>query len=121
MKQAAAKIIRREQGTELVVATIESLQKTESALERARGLLAREQLASNCGLWISPCNSVHSFFMGYAIDLAYLDKDDCICRLVNHLKPWRGSICFSARSVVELAAGEASRLGLSVGDKIQWQ
>ncbi len=121
MKQAAAKVIRREQGTERVVATIESLQKTESALERARGLLARAPLTSRSGLWIVPCNSVHSFFMAYAIDLAYLDENDCICRLVNNLKPWRGSVCFSARSVVELAAGEASRLGLSVGDKIQWQ
>lgn len=91
------------------------LLKTTTALERMRGLLGRSELKSNEGLWLDRCASVHTFFMKYALDLVYLDKQGKIVKLVENLPPYRCSGCYKATSVVELLAGEISRLKLAKG------
>ncbi len=58
------------------------------------------------GLWIEPCNSIHMFFMKFAIDVLFLDSGGRVKRVLLALKPWRVSpIVFGARTVVELPAG----------------
>ena len=93
---------------------------TETAAERMRGLLGSGSLPQGEGLWIAPCNSVHCWFMRYAIDVIYLDKRGHVIKCVGGLKPWRVSACLRATSVIELAAGEVSRLGLKVADEVRW-
>src|ERR1039458_8206457 len=44
-----------------------------SALRRT-GLLKHDHLDPGTGLWIVPCESVHTFFMKFAIDLVYVDR-----------------------------------------------
>src|SRR5580658_6350501 len=41
---------------------------------RMKGLLGRDGLAPGEGLWIKPCEAVHTFGMRFAIDLVYLDR-----------------------------------------------
>jgi len=93
---------------------------TQTTAERMRGLLGSKPLLEGQALWITPCNSVHCWFMSYAIDVVYLCRQGRIIKCVECLKPWRISGCFSAASVVELAAGEVVRLGLQVGDEVRW-
>jgi len=53
--------------------------------------------------------------MRYAVDVLHLDREGRILA-VETLKPWRVSRYVStAHSVLELASGEASRLGLAEG------
>lgn len=86
---------------------------------RLRGLLGRSDLPPGEGVWIRPTNSIHMFFMRFALDAVFLDGDDGILKIVPGLKPWRMASCRRARSVLEIAEGEAERRGLRVGDRIQ--
>lgn len=90
----------------------------DSLPSRLKGLLGRAGLNPAEGIWISPCNSVHCFFMRFAIDVLYLDGNERIIAIRPNLAPWRMSLCWKAKSVIELAAGECQRLRISPGDQI---
>ncbi len=103
----------------LEVASIERVSQTQTTLERTKGLLGRT-LTSGEALWITPCNSVHSFGMSYPIDLVYLDKALRVRKLVIGLSPFRASFCLSARSTLELMAGQVAQMRLHKGMKMEW-
>ena len=88
---------------------------------RAIGLLATAQLEDPCGLWISPCNSVHTLGMRYPIDVVFMDADGTVRKVVPMLRPWRAAACRGARHVLELRAGLAARLGIAPSDVLQLQ
>ena len=88
----------------------------DSGAKRRTGLLKHERLAPGEGLWIVPCEAVHTFFMKFPIDLVYLDKQRRV-RKVRHAVPaWRMSGCLAAHSVLELPAGTVAESGTAVGD-----
>jgi uncharacterized membrane protein (UPF0127 family) len=82
-----------------------SLERAGTSAKRNKGLLGRESLLPGQGLWIVPCEAVHTFWMRFSIDLIYLDRKMRIKKLVSEVPPWRMSACLSAHSVVELPAG----------------
>ena len=87
---------------------------------RLRGLMFRKKLEAGRGLLLAPCDGVHMFFMRFAIDVVYLDKNFYIKKIVRSLPPWLGvSFCFGAWAALELPAGEAEHLKLEVGQKFQ--
>lgn len=95
--------------------------QTQSIKERLGGLLVLAPLKVNQALWITPCNSVHTFGMKYALDLVYIDKHNQVRGLVNSLKPWRMSFCLHAKAVMELTAGSLQFLDIQRGDSCKWQ
>ena len=90
----------------------------DTSSKRRVGLLKHERLGSGTGLWIVPCESVHTFFMKFPIDLVYLDKRRKVRKVRNAVPPWRLSACFSAHSVLELPAGTAAETKTQVGDEL---
>jgi len=94
------------------------VQVTENFKERNRGLLALNVLEQGEGLLITPCRSVHTFGMGYALDLVYLNKSLEIVKIIKNILPNRMSIACFAHSTLELKSGEAQRLGLKLGMKL---
>ena len=83
---------------------------------RFLGLMGRKHLPLGTGLLLAPCSSIHMMFMRFPIDAVYLDRDWRIQKVVKNLPPWRGiSFCPKAWGCLELAAGEAGRLGLAPG------
>jgi hypothetical protein len=64
--------------------------------------------------------SIHTAFMLFPIDVAFVDSDQVVLKVVQNLRPFRASVCRGARDVVELAAGEAERRGLKPGDRLTW-
>lgn len=65
-----------------------------------------------------PCESVHTFFMKFPIDLVYLDRSRKV-RKVRHAVPaWRLSACFTAHSVLEFPAGTVQASGTEPGDQL---
>ena len=92
--------------------------KATNFLSRARGLIGRPNLIKNQALWIAPCNSVHTCFMGGPIDVVFIGADEVIVRVDHRLKPWRFAVAMGGHSVLELAAGEARALGLHVGCRL---
>lgn len=97
-----------------------SLQRTDTYWERMRGLLGRSAPDKGTGLLISPCGSVHTFGMRYAIDVLYLDQAWRVIKLRSGLRPSRIDFARGARHVVELAAGEAKRLDLNRLTRVTW-
>jgi uncharacterized protein len=73
---------------------------------RSRGLLGRDAMDPDEGMWIVPCPMIHTFFMRFPIDVLFLDKQLKVVRVIENIKPWRLSPwVFSAHSVLELAGG----------------
>jgi len=63
---------------------------------------------------------MHMFFMRFAIDIVFLDRDDRVVHVSRELKPWRlSAIVFAARQALELAPGAATRSYTAVGDSIR--
>lgn len=97
------------------------LERVETAItvwERFRGLMLRHPLPEGQGLLITDCNSVHTCFMRFPIDLIYISGDNCVLKLVPAVKPWRVSACRGARAVLEAPAGSAEQAGLKTGDTL---
>ena len=87
---------------------------------RARGLLGRTGLALGEALWLAPCRSIHTVGMQFAIDVVFLDRASCVVRVVADLVPYRltwGG--WRAHGALEFAAGQAARLGLTAGQRLQ--
>jgi uncharacterized protein len=85
---------------------------------RMRGLLGRRELPAGQGLLLTPAPSIHTAFMRFAIDVLFLDADLRVLRIVERLAPWHAAFKRRARSVLELPAGEAARVGVRVGDRL---
>jgi uncharacterized protein len=96
-----------------------SIDIADTSGKRRTGLLKHSGLAPGEGLWIVPCESVHTFFMKFPIDLVYLDKKHTVRKVRHAVKPWRMSACFSAYSIVELPSGAARESGTTAGDQLQ--
>lgn len=94
--------------------------KTETAWDRARGLLARPPLEWGQALWIEPCNNVHTMGMTYALDLAFLDAHGIIKKMVRDVKPLRMAAARGAKVTLEMRSGQLDRLALKLGDAVVW-
>ena len=106
--------LRRENGS----IVCERCLLAESALTRTRGLLGRRDLPPGEGILLKPASSVHMAFMRFAIDAVFLDRDLRVVKISSDLKPWRMAGARGSKSVLEIAAGEAARRGLTVGDRL---
>ena len=87
---------------------------------RRKGLLKHESLPKGEGLWIAPCEAVHTFWMKFAIDLVYLSKKKQVLKVRHAVPPWRISGCLRAHSVLELPAGMAAETETQPGDQIEF-
>ena len=99
-----------------VIAT--NLEVANTGAKRNKGLLGRRGLGDGGGLWIVPCESVHTFFMKFAIDLVYLDRKHRVRKVRSNVAPWRISVCLSAHSILELPAGTIRRTQSKAGDEV---
>jgi uncharacterized membrane protein (UPF0127 family) len=90
----------------------------DTALTRMRGLLGRRELPSGEGLLLRPASSIHMAFMRFPIDAVFLDAQGRVVKVARELKPWRTAAARRATAVVELPAGEASRRGIDVGQRL---
>jgi uncharacterized membrane protein (UPF0127 family) len=97
----------------------EAVDVADTSAKRRVGLLKHERLEPGTGLWIVPCESVHTFFMKFPIDLVYLDKKKRVRKVRNAVPAWRMSACLSAHSILEFPAGTAARTGTLPGDELQ--
>ncbi len=89
---------------------------------RTVGLLGRAGLAPGEALHIVPCQSVHTWFMRFAIDVLYLDRAGRVVKPVPNLRPFRYSWGGRrAHSVLELPAGTIASTGTAAGDQITIQ
>ena len=96
----------------------DAVELADTSEKRRTGLLKHERLEPGQGLWIVPCESVHTFFMKFPIDLVYVDKRNRVRKVRHAVAPWRMSACLLAHSVIELPAGTAEQSGTQAGDEL---
>jgi uncharacterized membrane protein (UPF0127 family) len=96
-----------------------NVEVADKGAKRRTGLLGRGSLSSNEGLWILPCEAVHTVGMRFSIDLIYLDRKLCVKKVRSSIPPWRLSACLSAHSVLELAPGTILRSETQRGDRLE--
>jgi uncharacterized membrane protein (UPF0127 family) len=88
-------------------------------IRRIRGLLGRASLPSGEGLLLPHTPSVHMFFMRFAIDVVFLDRENRITRIAHYLRPWRiASGGRGAKTALELPAGAAAAASLVPGTRL---
>ena len=95
------------------------LEKAERFGERLKGLLGRPRLEAGEGLILDRCASVHTCFMGFPIDLCFLDAAGRVVRTLVALPPWRAASAVGAVWVVELPAGTLVRTEVREGDVLE--
>jgi uncharacterized protein len=94
---------------------------------QSQGLLGRDRLEPDAGMLFetgrfTPFMWMHMFFMRFAIDIVFLDRNDRVLKINRELKPWRvSSMVFGARKALELSSGAADRSSTQAGDQIGFE
>jgi uncharacterized membrane protein (UPF0127 family) len=83
---------------------------------RFRGLMGRASLPPDQGMVFRGTGEIHMFFMRFAIDAVFCDRDLRVLKVARGLKPWRLAAARGATVVIELAAGVAD--GVEPGDRL---
>ena len=73
------------------------------------------------GLWIIPSYGVHTIGMLYALDLIFLDSNNTVIDVEEHVRPFRISkVSLKAKSVLELPTHTVFRTETKVGDQLEF-
>lgn len=87
---------------------------------RFKGLMFTKSLPVGNGLMIKPCQSIHTFFMRYAIDVIYLDGENNVIEASGHVEPGKmGKMVRGAQIVIELPSGTIEKTKTKPGDRLQ--
>jgi len=93
---------------------------TQNFKERSVGLLNRKSLEPGEALLIKPCNSIHTFFMRFPIDVAFLNKEGKVVGIVKNIGAWRLASCiFKGYMTLEMPKGCIDAHGIKTGDFIK--
>jgi len=93
----------------------------DTSAKRRTGLLKHTTLEPGEGLWIAPCEAVHTFGMKFPIDVLYLDRKKKVLKVRNGMQRGRMSACLRAHSVLELPSGTASATQTVAGDLLEFE
>ena len=111
------KVVNRDRGTVLA----ELADVADTSAKRRTGLLKHTGLKPGEGLWIVPCESVHSFGMKFSIDVVYLDRKKKVRKIRKEMVPRRISACLTAHSVLELPVGVIEATRTEPGDQLEFE
>lgn len=93
----------------------------DTFLTRLKGLLCRKEFKRGQAILLKPCNSIHTLFMHFPIDVLFVDKHNCVVKVISSLVPFRlSSIYFQADFAIELPAGMAGQTATAQGDSLQF-
>ena len=102
-----------------MIRKLSNIKIADSYKSKIVGVIGWEDWGGCAGLLIKDANSIHTFFVRFAIDVVFLDKGFKIVKIVENLKPFRFSpIVWSAKHTLELPSGTLRKKSLHPGDKI---
>jgi uncharacterized membrane protein (UPF0127 family) len=111
-------LVARAQNVTRNVTLAEAVEIADTSRKRRTGLLKHSSLPPGQGLWLLPCEGVHTFGMKFPIDVVFLDRRRKILKTRPAMPRRRMSICLWAHSVLELPAGTLAATGTVVGDQL---
>jgi uncharacterized membrane protein (UPF0127 family) len=99
----------------------DAVEVADTSKKRRTGLLKHNGLASGQGLWIVPCEAVHTWGMNFPIDVVFLNRKRKIVKLRKDMGKRRIAVCLWAHSVLELPAGTLDKTGTQAGDQLEFE
>jgi uncharacterized protein len=96
----------------------EQLLTAFDSASRRQGLLGRDALPQGSVLIIAPSNAVHTFFMRFPIDIAFVAKDGRVIKLRHAVPARRIAAALRAHAVIEMPSGTLERTGIQPGDRL---
>ena len=93
----------------------------DTSLKRRTGLLKHTGLAPGEGLWITPCEGVHTFGMKFPIDVIFLNKKKKVLKIRPNMVKRRLALSLLAHSVLELPAGRLAETQTVAGDLLEFE
>lgn len=89
---------------ELEIAT--KVDVANTLIKKTIGLMFSKNLGDRDGLLITSCNSIHTCFMRYNLDIVFLSSDNKVIKVIRNMKPWRMTwMYFKASKVLEMMGG----------------
>ena len=99
----------------------ENVMMANSLFKRILGLMFKKNINKNESLLIEPCNSIHTCFMNFSIDVLFISKKNEVVHVIENMHPWRFSaIHFRSKKVVEFPAGTLKGMVI-LGDILEFQ
>ena len=110
-------IVKKQNQNNFVIA--EQVEVASTFRQRLIGLLGKNDFSKGTALWIHRCNSIHTFFMRFPIDVVFVDKQLKVCKVVQNIKPFRlVNAYFCGHSVFEFSSPHPVLKELQPGDTL---
>jgi uncharacterized membrane protein (UPF0127 family) len=93
----------------------------DTSAKRRTGLLRHLGLEPGEGLWIAPCEGVHTFGMKFPIDVIFLTRKKLVLKTRPDMRKGRIAFSLRAHSVLELPAGTLAQTGTVAGDQLEFE
>lgn len=85
--------------------------------QRLKGLLGKKELPQGQAMILKVCDSIHTFFMQFPIDVIFVDSNNKVIKMIPRMQPFRISgIYFKAYLAIELPAGIIEKTATEAGD-----
>jgi uncharacterized membrane protein (UPF0127 family) len=94
----------------------EPVEAAVDARSRWRGL--NGQPLDAAALVVAPRRFVQTFFLPFAIDTVFVDREGLVVGVRHAIRPNRLSIAWRAFAAIQLAAGRARDAGIQPGDRL---
>jgi hypothetical protein len=91
----------------------------DTSAKRRRGLLKHDGLPPGSGLWLVPCEGIHTIGMKFPIDVLFLNRQRRVVQIRPNMGKWRLALSLRAHSVLELPAGATAETRTTVGDQLE--
>jgi uncharacterized membrane protein (UPF0127 family) len=86
---------------------------------RRTGLLKHTSLEDGEAMVIAPTSAVHTWFMKFAIDVAFVARDGRVLKTRDRVRPWRMTGAFGGFAVIEMKAGSLAAADTARGDVLE--
>ena len=86
---------------------------------RRTGLLKHTSLADGEAMVIAPSNAVHTWFMKFDIDIAFVTRDGRVLKARDTVRPWRMTGAIGGYAVIEMKAGSFAAADTRAGDMLE--
>ena len=67
---------------------------------------------------IAPTNAIHTFFMKFPIDVAFVTREGRVLKIRPAMPAWRMAAAWGGYAVIEMAAGAFERSDTRPGDEL---
>ena len=86
---------------------------------RRTGLLKHTSLDDGEAMIIAPTNAVHTWFMKFDIDIAFVTRDGRVLKARDTVRPWRMTGALGGFAVIEMKAGSFAAADTVRGDVLE--